>query len=68
MPHAPLVHMQGPAGHAPASAIFATNARYKREAFRGSEFAARILNQNGLKVVMKVDRDHCIFALTDRPS
>ncbi|KLO16031.1 composite domain of metallo-dependent hydrolase [Schizopora paradoxa] len=42
-------------GHAPASAIFATNARYKREAFRGSEFAARILNQNGLKVVMKVN-------------
>lgn len=39
--------------HTPASAIFATNARYKREAYRGSEFAARILSQNGLQVAMK---------------
>ena len=28
--------------------------RYKREAYRGSEFAARILSENGLKVVVKV--------------
>lgn len=34
--------------------MFATNARYKREAYRGSEFAARILAENGLQVVMKV--------------
>lgn len=27
---------------------------YKREAYRGSEFAARILSENGLKVVVKV--------------
>jgi len=42
-------------GHHPAVAIFATNARYKREAYRGSEFAARILSQNGLNVVVKSD-------------
>ncbi|KAL5518561.1 hypothetical protein ACEPAH_244 [Sanghuangporus vaninii] len=42
-------------GHTPASAIFATNARYKREAYRGSEFAPRILADNGLPVVMKSD-------------
>jgi hypothetical protein len=28
--------------------------RYKREAYRGSEFAARILSENGLTVVVKV--------------
>ncbi|KAL6305041.1 carbohydrate esterase family 9 protein [Sparassis latifolia] len=42
-------------GHPPAVAMFATNARYKREAYRGSEFAPRILAQNGLNVVMKSD-------------
>ncbi|KAK7059701.1 carbohydrate esterase family 9 protein [Favolaschia claudopus] len=42
-------------GHPPAVAIFATNARYKREAYRGSEFAPRILADNGLDVVMKSD-------------
>ncbi|KAI0342085.1 carbohydrate esterase family 9 protein [Trametopsis cervina] len=42
-------------GHPPAVAMFATNARYKREAYRGSEFAARILAENGLPVVMKSD-------------
>lgn len=41
-------------GHPPAIAMFATNARYKRESYRGSEFAAKILNENGLDVVMKV--------------
>ncbi|KAJ7242763.1 composite domain of metallo-dependent hydrolase [Mycena haematopus] len=53
--------------HPPASAIFATFSRpvrimhvvflssYKREAYRHSEFAARILADNGLKVVMKSD-------------
>ncbi|KAJ7150973.1 carbohydrate esterase family 9 protein [Mycena crocata] len=42
-------------GHPPAVAIFATHARYKREAFRGSEFAPRILADNGLDVVLKSD-------------
>ncbi|KAJ7154783.1 carbohydrate esterase family 9 protein [Mycena filopes] len=42
-------------GRTPAVAIFATAARYKREAFRGSEFAPRILADNGLEVVMKSD-------------
>ncbi|KAF8207208.1 hypothetical protein K438DRAFT_1714110 [Mycena galopus ATCC 62051] len=43
--------------HPPASAIFASFSRYKREAYRHSEFAARILADNGLKVVMKSDHD-----------
>ncbi|KDQ57519.1 hypothetical protein JAAARDRAFT_156260 [Jaapia argillacea MUCL 33604] len=42
-------------GHPPAIAMFATNARYKRESYRGSEFAPRILADEGLKVVMKSD-------------
>ncbi|KAG7444373.1 carbohydrate esterase family 9 protein [Guyanagaster necrorhizus] len=42
-------------GKPPAIALFATNARYKREAYRGSEFAPRILADNGLDVVMKSD-------------
>ncbi|KAL1744952.1 hypothetical protein HDZ31DRAFT_37449 [Schizophyllum fasciatum] len=42
-------------GHPPASAIFAAFSRYKREAYRHSEFAARILNDAGLKVVLKSD-------------
>lgn len=42
-------------GSPPAAAIFATNARYKREAYRGSEFAPRILAENGIKVVLKSD-------------
>ena len=42
-------------GGPPAVAIFATNARYKREAYRGSEFAPKILADNGLNVVMKSD-------------
>ncbi|KAG5639405.1 hypothetical protein H0H81_002937 [Sphagnurus paluster] len=42
-------------GTTPAVALFATNGRYKREAYRGSEFAPRILSDNGLRVVMKSD-------------
>ncbi|KII92269.1 hypothetical protein PLICRDRAFT_37059 [Plicaturopsis crispa FD-325 SS-3] len=42
-------------GGAPAVALFATNARYKREAYRGSEFAPRVLADAGLRVVMKSD-------------
>lgn len=41
-------------GTTPAVALFSTNARYKREAYRGSEFAPSILAENGLRVVMKV--------------
>ena len=40
-------------GHPATVALFATQARYKREAFRGSEFAPRILADNDLQVVMK---------------
>ncbi|TDL19418.1 carbohydrate esterase family 9 protein [Rickenella mellea] len=39
----------------PASAMFASFARYKRESYRHSEFAPRILHDNGLKVIMKSD-------------
>ncbi|KZV83009.1 hypothetical protein EXIGLDRAFT_729044 [Exidia glandulosa HHB12029] len=42
-------------GKPPASALFSTNMRYKREAYRGSEFAPRILAENGLRVIMKSD-------------
>ncbi|KAJ3987627.1 composite domain of metallo-dependent hydrolase [Lentinula detonsa] len=42
-------------GHTPAVALFATNARYKRESYRGSEFAPRILADHGIEVVMKSD-------------
>lgn len=31
-----------------------TRGRYKREAYRGSPFAARVLADNGIPVVMKV--------------
>ncbi|KAJ6616478.1 carbohydrate esterase family 9 protein [Mycena sp. CBHHK59/15] len=53
-------------GHPPAVAMFATSARFKREAYRGSEFAPRILADNGLDVVMKSDHPvlnsrHLIF-------
>lgn len=39
----------------PAVALFATNARYKREAYRGSEFAPKILADAGINVNMKSD-------------
>ncbi|KAF5380445.1 hypothetical protein D9615_004477 [Tricholomella constricta] len=39
----------------PAIALFATNSRYKREAYRSSEFAPRILAQHGIKVLLKSD-------------
>ncbi|KAF8973201.1 carbohydrate esterase family 9 protein [Flammula alnicola] len=42
-------------GEPPAIALFATNARYKREAYRASEFAPRLLAQQGLTVLMKSD-------------
>ena len=39
----------------PAVALFATNARYKRESYRGSEFAPKILADAGIAVNMKSD-------------
>jgi imidazolonepropionase-like amidohydrolase len=44
-------------GHTPAVALFATNARYKREAYRASEFTPRILAEHGIQVAMKSDHD-----------
>lgn len=41
-------------GGTPAIAIFASNHRYKRESYRGSEFAARVLADSDIPVVMKV--------------
>ncbi|KIM83388.1 hypothetical protein PILCRDRAFT_69640 [Piloderma croceum F 1598] len=40
-------------GSPPVIALFATNHRYKRESFRGSEFAARVLADNNISVVMQ---------------
>ncbi|CAK5272816.1 unnamed protein product [Mycena citricolor] len=42
-------------GKPPAIAMFATHARFKREAYRGSEFAPAILADNDIDVVMKSD-------------
>ncbi|KIK81164.1 hypothetical protein PAXRUDRAFT_15392 [Paxillus rubicundulus Ve08.2h10] len=42
-------------GPPPAIAMFGSQARYKREAYRGSEFAPRILAEHGFAVVMKSD-------------
>ncbi|KAJ6483842.1 hypothetical protein C8R47DRAFT_1217531 [Mycena vitilis] len=42
-------------GGIPAIALFASNFRKKREAYRGSEFAPGILADNGLPVIMKSD-------------
>lgn len=39
--------------------MFAEVHRYKRESFRGSGFAPRVLADNGLPVVMKVRVLHC---------
>ncbi|KAF8306724.1 hypothetical protein DL93DRAFT_2088555 [Clavulina sp. PMI_390] len=50
----PEVIKQAYAG-VPTIAIFATNSRYKKESYRGSEFAARILTDNGIAVAMKSD-------------
>ena len=38
----------------PDLVVYALRIRYKREAYRGSEFAPRIMADNGLRVVMKV--------------
>ncbi|KAF8447198.1 hypothetical protein L210DRAFT_3525216 [Boletus edulis BED1] len=42
-------------GGMPSIALFAANFRKKREAYRGSEFAPRILASDGFPVVMKSD-------------
>lgn len=41
-------------GGTPAIAIFASNHRYKRESYRGSNFAPRVLADNEIPVVLKV--------------
>ena len=41
-------------GSTPGVALFANNARYKREAYRGTPFAAKILASKGIEVAMKV--------------
>jgi len=43
-----------PPGPTPGVAIFANNARYKREAYRGTPFTAKILASEGIEVAMKV--------------
>lgn len=40
-------------GGTPAVAVFATSGRYKLEAYRASEFAPRVLVDNGIEVIMK---------------
>ncbi|OAX43849.1 hypothetical protein K503DRAFT_765464 [Rhizopogon vinicolor AM-OR11-026] len=42
-------------GGTPTIALFASNFRKKREAYRGSEFAPRVLSEHGINVVMKSD-------------
>ncbi|KAG2337258.1 hypothetical protein BDR05DRAFT_970469 [Suillus weaverae] len=42
-------------GGTPAIALFASNFRKKREAYRGSEFAPSVLTEHGIDVVMKSD-------------
>lgn len=39
----------------PAVAIFSTNGRYKREAWRGSDYAGKILSEQGIDVIYKSD-------------
>ena len=41
-------------GGTPTVAMFAEVHRYKRESFRGTGFAPRVLADNGIPVVMKV--------------
>ncbi|KAJ7195756.1 hypothetical protein GGX14DRAFT_474307, partial [Mycena pura] len=49
-------------GNLPAIALFASNFRKKREAYRGSEFAPRILADHGFPVLMKVmQSDHPVL-------
>ncbi|THU86939.1 hypothetical protein K435DRAFT_867785 [Dendrothele bispora CBS 962.96] len=42
-------------GEPPAVALFSTDGRYKREAYRGSGLAPKVLAENGLAVAMKSD-------------
>lgn len=41
-------------GGTPAVAMFASAARFKRESYRGSQFAPRVLADEGIPVIMKV--------------
>ncbi|OJA11255.1 hypothetical protein AZE42_05686 [Rhizopogon vesiculosus] len=42
-------------GGTPTIPLFASNFRQKREAYRGSEFAPRVLSEHGVNVVIKSD-------------
>ncbi|KAF9258507.1 carbohydrate esterase family 9 protein [Marasmius fiardii PR-910] len=42
-------------GRTPVIAMWATNARFKRESYRGSEYAPKVLSDSGFEVVMKSD-------------
>ncbi|KAI0751107.1 composite domain of metallo-dependent hydrolase [Daedaleopsis nitida] len=44
-------------GGLPTIALSADSSRYKRETFRGSEFAPRILGESGFQVAMKSDQN-----------
>lgn len=48
-------------GPTPAVAIFSVFSRYKRESSRASVFAAKVLNEAGIRVTMKVGHlfPHC---------
>lgn len=49
-----LQRMEGWSPRLPTLWQFLTHNRYKREAYRGSPFAPRVLADNGIPVVMKV--------------
>ncbi|KAF8306722.1 hypothetical protein DL93DRAFT_2088551 [Clavulina sp. PMI_390] len=49
-------------GKVPALAIFAVAARYKKESYRGSEFAAKVLSDSGILVAMKSDSPAAIHS------
>ncbi|KIM54979.1 hypothetical protein SCLCIDRAFT_135619 [Scleroderma citrinum Foug A] len=51
-----------PPHHAPAIAIFGSFARYKRETYRHSTYAPRILHDAGLDVVMKSDAPSAVMS------
>ncbi|KAF9259723.1 carbohydrate esterase family 9 protein [Marasmius fiardii PR-910] len=46
-------------GPTPIVALFATGARWKRESYLGSEYAPKVLSDNGIEIVMK--SDHPVF-------
>ena len=49
-----MTEQLSPPGPTPGVAIFANNARYKREAYRGTPFTGKILASEGIDIAMKV--------------